>query len=221
VLIDLHTHTAPKSQDSSLAPEALFQRAKELGLEGLCLTEHDDFWEPEALARWSQQFNLLILPGCEVTTEEGHLLVFGLERYIFGMHRAAFVKSLVDAAGAALVVAHPFRGRFRASEARDPKAYARMVERASREPPLGLAHALEALNGRGSPAENAFSHALGQRLALPETGASDTHSLEEVGTCATEFDRSIRGLPDLIRELRAGRCRPVTLRVPEAAGPVR
>jgi hypothetical protein len=33
-----------------------------------------------------------------------------------------------------------------------------------------------------------------------------------VGICATEFERPIRTIDDLVSELRAGRCRPVDFR---------
>ena len=44
MLIDLHTHTAPKSYDALQTPEELVLEAKGLGLDALCLTEHDTFW---------------------------------------------------------------------------------------------------------------------------------------------------------------------------------
>jgi hypothetical protein len=79
---------------------------------------------------------------------------------------------------------------------------------------------VEALNGRGSQEENAFSQALGERLGMPGTGASDAHRLEDVGTFATEFHEPIEGLGDLIRQLRARRFQPAVLRAPWAVGAV-
>ena len=217
MLIDLHTHTYPKSDDSFLAPEALFQHAKEVGLDGVCLTEHDGFWEPEMLAQWSQQYGLVILPGCEVTTEEGHLLVFGLDHYIFGMHRARFVKELVNQAQGVLVVAHPYRRQFQQDEARDPTIYDDMVRRACENSVFSMADAVEVLNARGSQKENAFSYQVSYRFHLPGTGASDAHQVSDIGTFATEFANPISDLGDLIQELREGRFRAATLRTPWAA----
>lgn len=48
-------------------------------------------------------------------------------------------------------------------------------------------------------------------FGLPGTGASDAHRLEDVGTYATEFERRITCLDDLIEELQAGRHKPVIL----------
>ena len=205
MIIDLHTHTYPKSPDSLLAPEVLFERAREAGLDGICLTEHDDFWDPEILEEWSRRYGLLILPGCEVNTEEGHLLVYGLDRYVFGMHKAPFVRELVDKERGAIVVSHPYRRRFRPSEGDT------LAAKSSGERVFGLADTIEVLNGRGSKVENGFSRALGRHLGTPGTGASDAHREEDVGTYATEFSRPVRCLGDLVEELRAGRFRAVTL----------
>ena len=211
MLIDLHTHTFPKSQDSILEPEVLLRRAKEVGLDGVCLTEHDGFWAPDTLVDWSRRYGLLVLPGCEVTTEEGHLLVYGLLRYIFGMHRAAFVRKQVDEAGGVMVVAHPYRRTYREQADTDAVAYNEMLERACRNTVFPMADAVEVLNGRGSEQENAFSHQIAQRFGKRGAGASDAHRIEDLGKFATEFHRPIGCLEDLIQELRAGRFGPVVL----------
>ena len=211
MIIDIHTHTFPTSDDSSLTPEQLIEEAKRIGLDGVCLTDHDGFWEPDEVVELSRVHNFLVLPGCEVTTEEGHLLVYGLRRYIFGMHRAAFVKSLVDEAGGVIVVAHPYRRTYREQAAGSSDGYSEMLDRACRNGVFSLVDAVEVFNGRGSEQENAFSHEIAGRFGMPGTGASDAHKLDDLGTFATEFHRPIQCLEDLIRELKAGRFAPVAL----------
>ena len=44
-VFDLHIHTTRGSSDSSLAPEDLARQASDLGLDGVCLTEHSGGWE--------------------------------------------------------------------------------------------------------------------------------------------------------------------------------
>ena len=109
MIIDIHTHTYPTSDASLLTPENLIEEAKRIGLDGVCLTDHDRFWEPDEIVALSKKHDYLVIPGCEVSTEEGHLLVYGLKEYIFGMHRAQYVKDLVEEAGGTIVVAHPYR----------------------------------------------------------------------------------------------------------------
>ena len=211
MIIDIHTHTYPTSLDSDLSPEELIKESKRLGLDGICITDHDGFWDPEEIHQLSRDFNFLVLPGCEVTTEEGHLLVYGLSEYIFGMHRASFVKKLVDEVGGIMIVAHPYRRTYREEADTDDDAYEEMLARAARNEVFGKVDAVEVLNSRGSDLENEFSSNLARRFGFKGTGASDAHKLADVGTYATEFERPIHSLEQFIHELRAGRFSPVAL----------
>ncbi|MBM3945400.1 MAG: PHP domain-containing protein, partial [SAR202 cluster bacterium] len=78
MLLDLHCHTAPMSDDSILSPDDLVDASKRAGLDGVCLTEHDRFWSFADAQALTKRHGILVLPGCEVTTEDGHMLVFGL-----------------------------------------------------------------------------------------------------------------------------------------------
>ncbi len=211
MIIDIHTHTYPTSLDSQLTPEELIKESKRLGLDGICITDHDGFWDPEEVLQLSRDFNYLVLPGCEVTTEEGHLLVYGLSKYIFGMHRASVVKQMVDEVGGVMVVAHPYRRTYREQADKDEAAYDEMLDRAARNEVFQNVDAVEVLNSRGSEQENTFSQGIAERFGLKGTGASDAHKLEDIGTFATDFERPIRCLEEFIREIRAGRFSPMVM----------
>ena len=202
MIIDIHTHTYPVSDDSILTPEELISEAKRIGLDGVCLTDHDGFWDPKDVEKLGKDNDFLIIPGCEVTTEEGHLLVYGLREYIFGMHKSAFVKDLVDEAGGAIVVAHPYRRVYRESAPQDSLSYEEMLRRAQRNDVFELVDAVEISNGRGSEKENSFSRTLSERLELPGTGASDAHKLDDIGTFATLFQDEVGSLADFISAIK-------------------
>ena len=197
--------------DSFIEADELIEEAKRIGLDGVCITDHDGFWDHREVESLSKRHDFLVLPGCEVTTEEGHVLVYGLKKYIFGMHRAAFVKDKVDREQGAMVVAHPYRRVYRKGAHTSEEAYFEMMERASRNHVFGMVDAVEVMNGRGLPEENAFSGDMAQWFGLPGTGASDAHKLEDLGNFATEFERRVSSLDDLITEFRAGRFRAVAL----------
>ena len=191
--------------------DELVLRAKEADLDGVCVTDHDRFLDADEARRVSKTHGFLVLPGSEVTTDEGHLLVFGLTGYVFGMHRASFLGSLVRQAGGAIVAAHPYRRSYPADAPRGSVRYERMVRSAGRNPLYGVADAVEVLNGRGSEGENEFAQDLSVELGMTGVGSSDAHRVEDIGAFATEFQRPIRDLGDLIAELRAGRAQPVAL----------
>ena len=211
MIIDIHTHTYPTSIDSQLSAEELIKESKRLGLDGICITDHDGFWDHEEVFELSREHDYLVLPGCEVTTEEGHLLVYGLSKYIFGMHRASVVKQMVDEVGGVIVVAHPYRRVYRENADKDDASYDEMLDRAARNEVFGKVNAVEVLNSRGSEQENAFSLEIARRFGLKGTGASDAHKLADIGTFATEFERPIRCLEEFIQEIKAGRFSPVVM----------
>ena len=205
MLIDIHTHTYPTSDDSALTPEELIAQSKKIGLDGICLTAHAGFWDPRDVEKLGKDNDYLVIPGCEVTTEEGHLLVYGLSEYIFGMHKSSFVHELVKEAGGAIVVAHPYRRVYRETAPQDPKSYDEMLARALRNRVFGMVDGVEVRNGRGSEQENKFSERLSKKLDMSGTGASDAHKLADIGTFATRFEEKITGLSDLIRCIKSGK----------------
>lgn len=211
MLIDLHCHTWPLSDDSFLSPDDLIAGAKAAGLDGVCLTEHDFFWEAERVQALAEKHDFLVLPGVELNTEDGHVLVFGLERYVYGMHRLQELARLVEEAGGAIVAAHPYRRQL-PFQVKDEAAYQEALARAAGNPAYRCVCGIEEINGRGSALENRFAAELRARLGLPGCAGSDAHDRAGVACCATRFERPIGGLRDLIGELRAGRFGTVDLR---------
>ena len=211
MLIDLHTHTHPLSHDSLLSADELIEAAKAARLDGVCLTEHDFFWDPTEVAALRKRHNFLVIPGIEVNTEDGHIVVFGLDRFVYGMHRVHELARLAQTAGAVMIAAHPYRRQL-PFELRHEGDWTQALERAVANPALAHVTAIETQNGRGTDRENAFSTEVAARLNLPNTGSSDAHERKDIGRAATQLDRKITNLEGLITELRAGRVKPAVLR---------
>lgn len=210
MLIDLHNHTWPRSHDSVLDPKDLIERARAAGLDALCLTEHDTVWTAEETQRLCEETNFLVLPGVEVSTDDGHILSYGVEKYVFGMHRVQRLAEHIQERGGALVAAHPYRRQMPWRD--DPEEWQRAIERAAANPAYQHCAALERLNGRGNERENRFSAALCDLLGLPGTGGTDSHAVHDIGKVATYFEcDQIHDWRDLVRELKAGRYYPVDL----------
>lgn len=207
-LIDLHCHTKPLSHDSFLTADDLIDATKGERLDGVCLTEHDFFWEPEEVRDLARRHDFLVIPGVEVNTEDGHFVVFGLQRYVYGMHRTAELSGLVQDASGVMIAAHPYRRQL-PFELRESGDWTEVLERAAANPAYGHVAAMESHNGRGSERENAFAAELAQRLALPGVAASDCHERADVGRCATEVQATVRDVDELIAALQSGRFQPV------------
>ena len=202
-----------------MSVDELIESSKSVGLDGICLTDHDVFWTEQQIRDLSSKHDFLIIPGCEINTESGHVLVFGLSQYEFGMHRPEFLQASVDRAEGVMIAAHPYRRRFLEEQAERPGVRKEMLERAIGDELFQMCQGIEALNGRGLAIQNEFSLELGGLLSTNMTAGSDAHKLEQIGTVATEFKRPVSCLKDLIRELREGRYQPVDLRRTTAPDP--
>jgi predicted metal-dependent phosphoesterase TrpH len=211
LLIDLHNHTWPRSHDSVLDPEDMVERAKAAGLDAVCFTEHDTLWDAKSVKEIREKHNFLVLAGVEIGTDDGHILTFGIDKYIFGMHRSDELAGHVNRAEGAMVAAHPYR-RQMPWNVRDEDDYQVALRRASQNPAYQYVTGLEELNGRGSERENAFSRRLCDLMGMPGTAGTDSHDIADIGRCATYFERTIHDERDLIRELKAGRFYAVDLR---------
>src|SRR5690242_21636185 len=85
--VDIHLHTSRGSSDSNLAPKALIERARAIGIGAVCITEHDNMWEFNEMPELAEQHGVCFLRGMEVTTDLGHIGVFGLKRYVGGIYK--------------------------------------------------------------------------------------------------------------------------------------
>ncbi|MGD9890477.1 MAG: CehA/McbA family metallohydrolase [Dehalococcoidia bacterium] len=189
MLIDLHCHTSTYSACSSLSPETLFEAAQRAGLDAVCLTEHDRLWPSEELAEIAAVFDIVVLRGMEVTTELGHVLVYGLDALPSGSFLSASLIAAVRQAGAFAVLAHPARSGQIPVAAHQAAA---------------LFDTVEVLNGSDGPDQNRSAEALAQITRRPGIAGSDCHSVAEVGTVATVLPRPVATERDLVEVLRMG-----------------
>jgi len=211
MIIDLHTHTCPLSSDSALTADTLIIAAKSAGLDGVCLTEHDDFWNEADVEALRRKHQFPVFAGAELNTEEEHLIVFGLKQWLVGMSHADFVLEKAQEFRGAVVIAHPFRRKIlRGHEDMGDERFNHELEEACKSPLFSKVDAIETQNAHGNERENSFSAELARRLKQRTTGGTDAHEAADIGHAATYFDREIKSLDELIIELKAGRFRALT-----------
>ncbi len=208
MVIDLHVHSSPASPCSSNPLERLIGEARAIGLDGICLTDHHHVWDPAEVEDLRQKHGFLILRGNEITTDQGDILVLGLEEDIQGVIRLEELRERAVKAGAFMIAAHPFRGFLTFGI-----GYLGLTsEKAGERPVFQGVDAVEVLNGRVSEKENRFAARVAEGLGLPLTGGSDAHQAGEVGRYATRFADPIHDERDLVEALRKGRFSPVVFR---------
>jgi len=210
MILDLHTHS-DASEDSRAPVETylkwLVRHRDRLPVDGIVLTEHRQ-WDPRAdYRRLEDAYGLLILRGAEVETDYGHVLVYGVNAEITRRFDLSDVRlpaqeliSGVAEAGGIAVPCHPGRPTIG------------LCDHYERRGPLEGVVAVEALNGGSRRGENERVQQLIQRYGYRAFGGSDSHLVSLVGVCATEFDRDIRSVDELVAALRRGGYRPVDFR---------
>jgi hypothetical protein len=155
-----------------------------------------------------QRHGFAIFGANEITTDQGDMLVFGLQRDIQGIIKLQDLRQEVLAAGGFLIVAHPFRGFLTFSG----DQLGLTPERAAQRPLFQCVDAIEVLNGKVTEKENRFASSVAESLRLPVTGGSDAHDVEEVGAYATRFSVEIHTEVELIRALQSRDYLPVAFR---------
>ncbi|ACX52567.1 PHP domain protein [Ammonifex degensii KC4] len=81
LLFDLHVHTM--ASDGAETPAEVVARAKSIGLAGIAVTDHDTVAGLAEALEAAKKENLLVVPGVEISTEEGereiHILGYFLD----------------------------------------------------------------------------------------------------------------------------------------------
>jgi len=212
--VDLHLHTNRGSADSNLSPRELIERAQAIGIGAICVTEHDNIWDLDEISLLAAEKDVLCLRGMEVTTEMGHVGVFGLGEYVGGIYKLAELRKVVDRVGGLMIANHPFRykldPRFSFINPDHEPIDIEHPERATKLEIIQSCDAIEVLNGACSEEENLFALKVARALNKAEVAGSDSHSANSVGVVTTLFSGPVRSAQELIeaikaRDTRAGR----------------
>lgn len=194
---ELHAHSW-FSADASDQPERLIAAAKRAGLHALAITDHDSCQAHEHLLR-SGLINsshktpdgLLIIPGVEVSTAEGHLLCLGCTLPFLKGRPAREVIALVNQRGGLAVPAHPFDG-WRAG----------IPEPVLDTLPIPAIEVFNAAVTSRSYNERAAAYA--NRRGLIGLAGSDAHHAGAIGVATVELELDQLTLPALLHALRTG-----------------
>ena len=191
VKIDLHCHSF-FSGDGVSSPEQLIEAARRKSLNAFVITDHNTcdgvtYLLEKGLMRADGQpvDDFLIIPGQEVTTDEGHLLCIGttLPNNLKG-RPAREVCEMIHERGGLAIPPHPY-DLFRAGI------------RYSTLETLPI-DALEVFNAATTLRRyNKFAFEYAQHRGLPMTAASDAHHCDALGTAYTiinTHDFSVKGM---------------------------
>ena len=187
---DLHVHTN-YSKDGESCIEDILRAAEAAGLDAIAITDHDSVdGAKRALALPSG--SVLVIPGIEVSTKQGHLLVLGVTEMIPAGLDVIDTVNIARRMGALLILPHPYH-IWRHGVARRKKAGMMVVD------------AVEGFNSRyivGSANNKAAR--IAKRLGKPCVGGSDAHHAKFVGFGRTYVDAE-KNVPAILDAIRAGK----------------
>lgn len=167
---DLHIHSK-YSTDSNLAVDDILRQAVRKGLDGIAICDHNTIEGSLHAIERVRELNLplLVIPGIEVSTSDGHLIVIGIRENIKPGLPVSETIGIARQKGAVLIAPHPFK-----------------------KDSLGLAaryaDAIETFNSRCIFGENKRAKEFALSLGKPEVGGSDSHLLSSIGLGFTRID---------------------------------
>src|SRR6266851_4634801 len=186
--LDLHVHTN-RSSDAFTSPKLLVTICRDRGVDGLAITDHN------VLAR-DLSDELVILPGIEISTRDGHMIGLGLSEVVpRGLSADETIQRIRHLNGVS-IIPHPYD-----------------LLRSSARPHLLTVRpdAIEVINS------SSFLHSVTWKRArkfaekqnYPMTAGSDSHIPETIGRAYTEVESPSKDTASVLAALKSGLVTPV------------
>lgn len=186
---DFHIHTI-YSPDSLLQPKTLVDMlAAHSFIKVAAVTDHDSVRGCRATVELASAYpDILIIPGVEISTEQGYgdVVVLGTEELPPKPWTPECVADFARSVGGVSIVAHPFREYGMGERARNYKV-----------------DAIEVLNGGSSKQANDQANEFAKSLGLPGTAGSDAHQVSELFSVYNKVEAAL-DVDSVLKAIRKG-----------------
>jgi len=176
------------SSDSLIQPKSLVDMlAAHSFIKVAAITDHDSVRGCRATVELAAPYpDILIIPGVEISTTKGDILVLGTEELPPKPWTPETVVDYGKSIDAVTVVAHPFREYGMGELARKYNV-----------------DAIEVLNGNSSTAANNEAKALAKSMDLPGTAGSDAHQVSELFSVHAKIEANLN-VQSVLKAIRKG-----------------
>ncbi|RZN63340.1 PHP domain-containing protein [Methanonatronarchaeum sp. AMET6-2] len=188
--VDFHVHSE-YSEDSTGTVSEIIHAAEKRGLDAIAITDHDRIEGSIEAQELCRDRDLIIIPGVEVTTRDGHLLVLGINKVIEpGLSVEETVKKAKEE-GAFLIVPHLFH-RYRHGIGNKIDKLKNQID------------AVEVYNSRYiTGIANARAKRYTKKHNIPVVAGSDSHIPAMVGRGVTKIN-SEKSVEEIFRSVETG-----------------
>lgn len=178
---DLHIHST-FSKDSLLTPSEIVKLSIKRGIDIIAVTDHNTVKGGVETRRIARNTNLLVIPGVEVRTNLGDVILLFVEEDPKTKDFDELL-DLVKGLDAITVLPHPFRGHKKLNH-------------------LALnVDMIEVMNGRSLRSHNLMAKKLAELLKKPISAGSDAHYSMELGCVQLLFSTKVSDEEELRRAL--------------------
>ena len=184
---DLHIHTT-YSSDSTIQPKVLVEKLfAHPFIKVAAVTDHDSVKGCNVTRQLSSAYpDVLIIPGVEISTPQGDIVVLGTEELPPQPWTVECVVDFARSQDCVSVAAHPYREYGLGDITRDSKV-----------------DAIEVLNGASPLSANRLAQSLAQTMGLPGVAGSDAHSSDELYAVYNEIQANMN-VDDILTAIRKG-----------------
>jgi predicted metal-dependent phosphoesterase TrpH len=180
---DLHIHSV-HSHDGTCTVSAILKYVADFtDLNVIAITDHDQVTGVREAVALGPRYGIEVIPGCEVSTAQGHLLALFITDLVPAGLSLAETVHIVGKMGGLCVAPHPEAPGISGLRAD-------VIRLAISDPEIArVLVGIETYNGGLIfPHSNPAALALGQSLNLACLGCSDSHILATIGQGSTEFN---------------------------------
>ena len=184
---DLHIHTT-YSPDASINPKTIVnQLCAHPFIKAVAITDHNTtkgYHKTRKLASAYQ--DILIIPGIEVTTTEGDIIILGVTEPPPKPWTPENIINYAKEQNGITVAAHPYRAYGLGDLAKNYDF-----------------DAIETLNGISTPQANKTAQKLAKTMNLPGVAGSDAHRTNEMWSVYTEVQASLN-INEILKAIKKG-----------------
>lgn len=187
--VDCHVHTGHSPDGRGTVADAV-RAAKAAGLDGVAITDHNTVRAHREI-RALKDPGILVVPGIEVSTADGHCLGLGVRDEIRTGRPLEETIGLIEHAGGVAVPSHPKR--------RVHGVGPKVVERCA-----DVLSALEVYNAHDGDRRSHKAELLAIHHHLGGTGGSDSHRANDIGHAYTTFTGVVESVDEAVDLIAKG-----------------